>query len=42
VNAACREGNYTDELWQELTGKSLQELNEEWKTELLKQLAACG
>ena len=40
VNAACRQGKYTDELWQELTGKSLEELNEEWKAELLMQLAA--
>ena len=31
VNAACREGNYTDALWKELTGKSLAELNDEWK-----------
>ena len=40
VNAACREGKYTDELWQELTGKSLPELNEEWKAALQKQLGA--
>ncbi len=31
VNAACREGKYTDALWKELTGKSLAELNDEWK-----------
>ena len=31
VNAACREGKYTDELWKELTGKPLAELNDEWK-----------
>jgi hypothetical protein len=31
VNAACREGIYTDALWKELTGKSLAELNDEWK-----------
>jgi len=31
VNAACRQGQYTDEIWQDLTGKSLAELNDEWK-----------
>lgn len=31
VNAACREGKYTDALWKELTGKPLAELNDEWK-----------
>jgi hypothetical protein len=39
VNAACRQGSYTDELWKELTGKPLAELNEEWKTTVHKQLA---
>jgi len=38
VNAACRQGKYTDDLWQEMTGKSLPELNDEWKTAVLKQL----
>jgi hypothetical protein len=38
VNAACRQGTYTDDLWKEMTGKSLQELNEEWKFSVLKQL----
>ncbi len=40
VNAACRDGKYTDELWKQLTGKSLQELNAEWKAALEKQIAA--
>jgi hypothetical protein len=40
VNAACREGDYTDDLWKELTGKSLSELNDEWKATMQKQLAA--
>ncbi len=31
VNAACREGKYTDALWQELTGKPLAVLNDEWQ-----------
>jgi hypothetical protein len=40
VNAACREGKYKDELWKELTGKPLTELNDEWKTSIREQLAA--
>ena len=40
VNAACREGKYTDEIWNELTGKSIQELNDEWKAALQKQMEA--
>jgi len=42
VNAACRQGSYTDGLWKELTGKPLAELNEEWKTAVHKQLATKG
>jgi hypothetical protein len=38
VNAACREGRYTDELWAELTGKSLTDLNDEWKAATKAQL----
>lgn len=38
VNAACRQGAYTDDLWKEWTGKSLQELDHEWKFAVLKQL----
>lgn len=38
VNAACRQGKYTDDLWQELTGKSLTDLNDEWKTATKAQL----
>lgn len=38
VNAACREGRYTDEFWKEFTGKPLAELNDEWKAEVKKQL----
>lgn len=40
VNAACRQGNYTDALWQGLTGKSLVDLNAEWKAAVQKQLAS--
>lgn len=38
LNAACRQGTYTDDLWKEKTGKSIQELNEDWKSALMKQL----
>ncbi|MGC3960733.1 MAG: DUF1080 domain-containing protein [Verrucomicrobiota bacterium] len=40
VNAACRQGKYTDELWLELTGKSLAALNDEWKAATKLQLEA--
>jgi hypothetical protein len=39
VNAACRQGKYTDDLWKELTGKSLPDLNDEWKAVMQKELA---
>src|SRR5208337_4346445 len=39
VNAACREGKYTDDLWKELTGKSLAELNDEWKATMKTEIA---
>jgi hypothetical protein len=38
VNAACREGRYTDDLWKELTGKTLTDLNDEWKAATKTQL----
>jgi|SRR5579859_3419124 len=38
LNTACRQGTYTDELWKTQTGKSLEELNEEWQFAVLKQL----
>lgn len=31
LNAAAREGRYSDQLWQEWTGKSLPELGDEWR-----------
>lgn len=40
LNAACRQRKYTDELWQELVGKPLAELNEEWKADVEKHLTA--
>lgn len=40
INAACRRGEYKDALWQQLTGKPLSELNDEWKAAVQKELAA--
>lgn len=40
INAACRQGKYTDDLWKELTDKSLAELNEEWQSATRLVLAA--
>ena len=31
LNAAAREGNYTEQLWQDYTNKTVQELGREWK-----------
>jgi hypothetical protein len=31
LNAAAREGRYRDELWRELTGKTVEELGEAWR-----------
>jgi hypothetical protein len=39
LNAAAREGTYTDDLWQKHTGHSLEELNDEWKKDLEKNFA---
>jgi hypothetical protein len=38
LNAAAREGRYAEPLWQEWTGKSVQELGDEWKREHAKRL----
>jgi hypothetical protein len=37
LNAACREGRYTDAIWQQLTGKTLEQLGQEWKASLAAQ-----
>jgi hypothetical protein len=42
LNAACRQGQYTDDLWQDCTGQPLLALNDEWKTATEKQLQAPG
>jgi hypothetical protein len=39
VNAACRQGKYTDDFWKDITGKTIDELNDEWKAALQKQMA---
>lgn len=39
MNAACRQGTYTDQMWKDLTGKTLVELNDEWKAAAHTQLA---
>jgi len=36
LNAAMREGKYSDELWKQSTGKTLEELGKEWKETLPK------
>ncbi|MBP7052857.1 MAG: DUF1080 domain-containing protein [Phycisphaerae bacterium] len=40
LNAAAREGRYSEDLWKEATGRTLQELGDEWKTYLQKKIAA--
>jgi hypothetical protein len=44
LNAAMREGNYSTNLWTKATGKTVQELNAEWKDDLKKKFegAAAG
>jgi hypothetical protein len=36
LNAAMRKGEYSDEIWQQRTGKSAAELGTEWKASLVK------
>ncbi len=38
LNTALREGKYTDEFWAKNTGKTVEQLNTEWKENLKKQL----
>jgi Domain of Unknown Function (DUF1080)/Peptidase of plants and bacteria len=42
LNAACRQHTYTDEIWKTATGKTVEELNDEWKTSVEKQLTTAG
>jgi hypothetical protein len=39
INAAIRQGKYRDEVWQERTGHSLQELGADWKAAMEKKVA---
>jgi len=39
LNHALRQGQYYEDMWVDVTGKTLQELNEEWLAKLHKQLA---
>jgi len=38
LNAAIREGEYDDDIWKKLTNHTVQELNDEWKQDIAKQL----
>ena len=40
MNAACRQRKYSDDLWKEYTGKTVAELNDEWKQKLCQEIAA--
>ena len=39
LNAAAREGRYSEDLWKEYTGSNLQELNDAWKAGLEERIA---
>lgn len=40
LNALARDGKYTEEAWEEATGKTLPELGDEWREELERRLSA--
>jgi hypothetical protein len=40
LNAAARQGKYSEELWRTATGHTVQELGDEWKTSLERRIAA--
>jgi hypothetical protein len=42
LNAAAREGRYSESLWQDWTGKSLQALGEEWLSAQRQRLSPGG
>ena len=37
-DAAAREGRYSEDLWKQHTGRTVQELGEAWKQDLQKKL----
>ncbi len=39
LNIAAREGTYSEDLWKTATGHTVQELGDEWKTNLQKEIA---
>ena len=39
LSAACRQWNYTDDLWISYTGKTLAQLNQEWKMAVTQAIA---
>jgi hypothetical protein len=39
LNAALRDGRYKDDLWSDYSGRTLEELGDEWKGELKRRLA---
>jgi hypothetical protein len=42
LNAAAREGKYNEDLWKNYTGKTVQELGDEWKKIMEEKVAAQG
>jgi hypothetical protein len=40
LNAAAREGRYSDEFWKTATGHSVEELGDQWKADLEKKIDA--
>jgi len=40
LNAAAREGRYTEQLWKDATGKTVQELGQQWKAAMEAKVAA--
>lgn len=40
LNAAIRDGTYSQDTWKTITGKSVQDLGAEWKKDIESQLAA--
>jgi hypothetical protein len=40
LNAAARQGRYNEQLWKKATGRTVQELGNEWKQNLEKKIAA--
>jgi len=40
LNAAAREGKYSEELWKQCAGKTVQELGDEWRKEMEEKVGA--